>query len=53
VWGWITPRFALALDVDGIISLTTPAFDLQPSGFTVRTPLGGVRALFGPVLRWP
>lgn len=53
LWGWIAPRFALALDVDGFVSITQPAFDLQPSGFTVRAPAGGVRAVFGPVVRLP
>jgi hypothetical protein len=53
LWGWITPRFALALDVDGLVSITTPAFDTQPAGFVVRAPPGGVRALFGPVVRLP
>jgi hypothetical protein len=53
VWGWIAPRFALALDVDGFVSITQPAFDLQPSGFTVRAPAGGVRAVLGPVVKLP
>lgn len=53
LWGWITPRFALALDVDAVIALTRPAFVVQPSGFVVRAPPAGVRAVFGPVLRWP
>jgi len=53
LWGWITPRFALALDVDTVVALTRPAFVVQPSEFVVRTPRAGVRAVFGPVLRWP
>lgn len=53
LWGWITPRFALALDVDAVVALTRPAFVVQPSGFVVRAPPAGVRAVFGPVLRWP
>jgi len=53
LWGWITPRFALALDVDGLVAITRPAFDLQPSDFVVRAPAGGIRALFGPVVRLP
>ncbi|HET6584757.1 MAG TPA: hypothetical protein VFG69_14970, partial [Nannocystaceae bacterium] len=53
VWGWITPRFALALDVDGQVALTTPAFVTQPAGFLVRAPPGGLRAVFGPVVKFP
>ena len=53
LWGWIVPRFALALDIDGFVSLTRPAFDTQPSNFIVLAPAGGVRAVFGPVVKLP
>lgn len=53
LWGWITPRFALALDVDGELALTRPAFVVEPAGFVVRAPRAGVRALFGPAVRLP
>lgn len=53
VWGWIVPRFALALDIDGFVSLTRPAFDTQPSAFLVEAPAGGIRAVFGPVVKLP
>jgi hypothetical protein len=53
VWGWIRPRFALALDVEGMVALTRPAFSLSPGDFTWRAPAGGVRAIFGPVVRLP
>jgi len=53
VWGFIHRRFALGLDVDGLVPFTRPAFDLQPSGFTVRMAPAGLRAVFGPVVRLP
>ncbi len=53
VWGWIVPRFALALDVDGFVALTRPAFDIQPADFEVSAPAGGIRAVFGPVVKLP
>ncbi len=53
LWGWINHRFALAFDVEGLAAITKPAFVTRPSGFTVRSPPGGVRGLFGLVVRWP
>ena len=37
----------------GFVALTRPAFDTQPSGFVVEAPAGGIRAVFGPVVKLP
>jgi hypothetical protein len=53
LWGWIRPRFALALDVEAMVTLTTPRFVVQPSGHTYSPLPAGLRAIFGPVVRLP
>jgi hypothetical protein len=53
VWGWIRPRFALALDVDALVTLGRPAFRLDPGDFAYKPPWAGIRAIFGPVVRLP
>lgn len=53
LWGWINPRIALALDVDAMVALTAPAFRVEPAGHVFAAFPGGVRAIFGPVVRLP
>lgn len=53
LWGWIRPRFALALDLDATVALTMPRFQLEPGGVVFRALPAGMRAIFGPVVRLP
>lgn len=53
IWGWIRPRFALALDVEALVSLGSPVFKLDPGEFSYRAPPAGIRAIFGPLVRLP
>jgi len=52
-WGWIRPRFALALDVEAVVALTAPQFRLDPAGDVFTAFPAGLRAVFGPVVRLP
>lgn len=53
LWGWIRPRFALALDVEAFVAITAPRFRLDPGGLVYTASPGGLRAVLGPVVRLP
>lgn len=53
IWGWIRPRFALALDVEALVPFGRPVFDLGTGEFSYKAPPAGIRAIFGPVVRLP
>ncbi|HWB81153.1 MAG TPA: hypothetical protein VG755_39590 [Nannocystaceae bacterium] len=53
IWGWIRPRFALALDVEALVPFGRPEFNLGKDEFSYTAPPAGLRAIFGPVVRLP
>ncbi|MFO0635326.1 MAG: hypothetical protein U0168_20960 [Nannocystaceae bacterium] len=53
LWGWLTPRVALALDLDAMVAFTRPSFTVDPRGTVFSALPGGLRAVFGPVVRLP
>jgi hypothetical protein len=50
LWGWLTPRVALALDLDAMVAFTRPSFTVDPRGTVFSALPGGGAASFGEQL---